>query len=146
MAKKMIGNNVNSKKAKEMNALNLAYIGDAVYEMYIRHFLVLRGGKPNMLHKKAIQFVSAKAQAHILHYLISKLTEEEMDIVKRGRNTKSPSSPKNADIADYRYSTAFEALIGYHFLSQNIERMESLIQESIAFIEREYSNEQNKTK
>ncbi|TCS81568.1 ribonuclease-3 family protein [Tepidibacillus fermentans] len=141
----MIGKN-NVRKPKEMNALNLAYIGDAVYEMYIRHFLVLQGGKPNVLHKKAIQFVSAKAQAQILHYLLPNLTEEEKEIVKRGRNTKSNTSPKNADIVDYRHSTAFEALIGYLYLSDNKERMDSLIQEAIAFIEREYDNEQNKTK
>ena len=134
------------KNPKEMNALNLAYIGDAVYETYIRKFVVRQGGKPNMLHRKTVQFVSAKAQAKIIHYLMNVLEEEEIDLVKRGRNTKSNTSPKNTDIVDYRYSTAFEALIGFHFLTQNIERMEYLINESIAFIEREHENEQKRTK
>jgi len=127
---------------KEINALNLAYLGDAVYEMYIRHHLLLIGGKPNMLHKKAIQYVSAKAQANTIHYLIPELTEVEQDVVKRGRNSKSNTTPKNAAIVDYRYSTAFEALLGYHFLSHNKERMEFLIEKSIAFIEGNHDDEQ----
>ncbi len=72
---------------------------------------------------------------------MQELTEEEQDIVKRGRNTKSNTSPKNTAIVDYRYSTAFEALIGYHFLSHNKERMEFLVDKSIDFIEGNYDHE-----
>jgi ribonuclease III family protein len=123
---------------KQLNSLALAYMGDAVYETYIRHHL-LQGGKvrPNQLHKEATKYVSAKAQATILFHFLdgSILTEYELAVVKRGRNAKSGSVPKNTDVQTYRYGTAFEALIGYLFLSKNENRLEELIQVSIAFIE-----------
>ncbi|MCK1995218.1 Mini-ribonuclease 3 [Peribacillus muralis] len=126
--------------AKMLNSLALAYIGDAVYETYIRHHLIQNGAvKPNLLHKKATSFVAAKAQNKIIHFFLESnwLSEEESAVVRRGRNAKSGTVPKNTDVQTYRYSTAFEALIGYLYLSGRIERMEELIKSSIEYIEEE---------
>ncbi|WP_375090843.1 Mini-ribonuclease 3 [Peribacillus sp. RS7] len=126
--------------AKMLNSLALAYIGDAVYETYIRHHLIQNGAvKPNLLHKKATSFVAAKAQNKIIHFFLESdwLSEEESAVVRRGRNAKSGSVPKNTDVQTYRYSTAFEALIGFLYLSGRIERMEELIKKSIEYIEEE---------
>ncbi|WP_151680351.1 Mini-ribonuclease 3 [Weizmannia acidilactici] len=127
-----------SPDPKQLNSLALAYMGDAVYEEYIRHHVLLQGKtKPNQLHRDAVHFVSAKAQAAILKHLMDGqlLTEEEIAVVKRGRNAKSGTVPKNTDVQTYRHSTAFEALIGYHYLSGNRERMETLIEKAIKIAE-----------
>lgn len=109
---------------KVLSPLQLAYIGDAVYELFIRTFLIGTKNIPvNELHKEAVEYVKAKAQADITHYLEDKLTEEEWQIVKRGRNAKSGSAPKNANPLDYRYATGFETLIGYLYLNGNYERI-----------------------
>lgn len=126
------------KDAKQLNGLALAYIGDAVYELYVRHRLLSKGNvKPNQLHRQAIRYVSAKAQAKVVLALLEQavLTEEEQAIIRRGRNAKSVTTPKNTDVQTYRYSTAFEALIGYHFLGNNEERMEELIAYSFDIVE-----------
>lgn len=126
--------------AKMLNSLALAYIGDAVYETYIRHHLIQKGAvKPNLLHKKATSFVAAKAQNKIIHFFLESdwLSEEESAVVRRGRNAKSGTVPKNTDVQTYRYSTAFEALMGFLYLSGRIERMEELIKKSIEYIEEE---------
>ncbi|WP_210367517.1 Mini-ribonuclease 3 [Bacillus sp. REN3] len=115
---------------KQLNSLALAYMGDAVYEQYVRHHLLQSGKvRPNQLHKEATKYVSAKSQARFLHQLLEmdRLTEEEIAVVKRGRNAKSGTVPKNTDVQTYRYSTAFEALIGYLYLAGNVERVEELI-------------------
>ncbi|OIU72870.1 Mini-ribonuclease 3 [Rossellomorea aquimaris] len=116
--------------AKQINALALAYMGDAVYETYVRQLLLTKGKiKPNHLHRAATNYVSAKAQAASLKKLFDeeRLSEEEINIVKRGRNAKSGSVPKNTDVQTYNHSTAFEALIGYLFLLNRTERLEELI-------------------
>ncbi|WP_204558225.1 Mini-ribonuclease 3 [Bacillus ectoiniformans] len=118
------------KEAKQVNSLALAYMGDAVYEVHIRHFLLQLGKvKPNRLHREATKYVSAKAQARILKKLTDDelLSEEELAVVRRGRNAKSGTIPKNTDMQTYRHSTAFEALIGYLFLTGEIERMNEII-------------------
>lgn len=125
-------------KPMELNSLALAYMGDAVYEKYIRHYLLLTGAvKPHLLHRAATRFVSAKAQNQVMHYFLDEelLTEEEQGVVRRGRNAKSGSIPKNTDVQTYRYSTAFEALIGYLYLSERVERMEQLIHAAITYTE-----------
>ncbi|MEN1968914.1 Mini-ribonuclease 3 [Lentibacillus sp. N15] len=123
---------------KQLKSLALAYMGDAVYEVYIREHL-LRAGRvlPNQLHHHAVTFVSAKAQAAIiLHWLeTSFLTYEEERVVARGRNAKSGSVPKNTSVQTYRYSTAFEALIGYHHLLENKNRLQTLLSDAVRFIE-----------
>lgn len=123
---------------KQMKSLSLAYMGDAIYEVYIREYLINSGRvKPNDLHQRAISFVSGKAQAAIiLHWLENKeLSTEEERIVARGRNAKSGSIPKNISVQTYRYSTAFETLIGYHYLAKNKERLEELLKKAVQFIE-----------
>ncbi|MFD2445255.1 Mini-ribonuclease 3 [Bacillus sp. CGMCC 1.16607] len=123
---------------KQLNSLALAYMGDAVFETYVRHHLLQKGKvKPNQLHREATKFVSAKSQASLLFHLLDEgyLTEHEIAVVKRGRNAKSGSIPKNTDVQTYRYGTAFEALIGYLYLSNSINRLEEMIQFIFTFIE-----------
>lgn len=124
----------NLEKNKQLNGLALAYVGDAVYELYVREFL-MQGGQtdPNQLHKRAITYVSAKAQADVVWYWRKEklLSEEEERIVKRGRNAKSRSTPKNMSIHAYRYSTGFEALIGYHYLLKNEDRLKELLDSAV---------------
>lgn len=118
------------KGARQLNGLALAYMGDAVYEVYIRKFLLESGRvKPNDLHRASTKFVSAKAQAAQLHRLRENnfLTEEEITVAKRGRNAKSGHIPKNTDVQTYNHSTAFEAVIGFLFLTGQLERMEAII-------------------
>ncbi len=116
------------KAARMLSPLQLAYLGDAVYDLIIRTSLVDRKSLPvNELHKEAVKYVQANSQAKILFSLEEKLTEEEWGIVKRGRNAKSATVPKNANLSDYRYATGFEALIGYLFITGNTERIFELL-------------------
>lgn len=114
-----------------LNGLALAYVGDAIYEIYIREHLVQIGyTRPNQLHKTATKYVSAKAQSSLMHEMLEEenfLTEEEVTMYKRGRNAKSHTSAKNADIVTYRTSSGFEALMGYLHLSKQTERLEAVI-------------------
>ena len=113
-----------------INVIALAYVGDAVYEVYIREKLLKKGiVKVEELQKNATKYVSAKGQAKILTNLIDNniLTNDELDIVKRGRNNKRTNHPKNTDIITYKLSTGFEALIGYLYLSNNINRLEEIL-------------------
>jgi len=115
-----------------LNPLVLAYVGDSVYDTFVRTLLVSGGyGQVAKLHKMSIEFVKAKAQADILGKITEMLTADEQDIVRRGRNTKSATIPKNADIADYRYATGFEALIGYLYLTGRIDRLMEVIRRVI---------------
>ncbi len=114
---------------KEINIISLAYLGDSVYELYVREYLLKKGiAKVEELMKESIKYVSAKNQSRILNYLIENniLTEEELDIVKRGRNYKRASHPKNTDIITYKISTGFEALIGYLHI-ENKERLNKIM-------------------
>jgi ribonuclease III family protein len=123
---------------KQLNSLALAYMGDAVFEKYVRLHLLESGKvRPHKLHKEATRYVSAKAQSRIIHDFMDKgvLTEEETAVLKRGRNAKSGTVPKNTDVQTYRYSTAFEALIGYLFLAGREERLEELIQAAFLIVE-----------
>ncbi|MGM8212737.1 Mini-ribonuclease 3 [Virgibacillus sp. W0430] len=121
---------------KQVKSLTLAYMGDAVYELHVRKFLIQSGEiKPNSLHQKAVTFVSAKAQAYCVRHLQEHalLTAEEERIVRRGRNAKA-SAPKNTSVQTYRLSTGFEALIGYHYLANNKQRLDELLALSIQLI------------
>ncbi len=124
---------------KQLNGLALAYIGDGIYDLYIRKYVLEKGlTQPNRLHRATTNYVSAKAQAFIVHQLIEEqnyLTEEEINYYKRGRNAKSHTSAKNADITTYRIATGFEALCGYLYLSQQQARLEDIFIRSIAIIE-----------
>lgn len=130
---------------KQLNSLALAYIGDAVYEVHVRNHLIMSGQiRPNELHQRAVSFVSATAQASVIHHWIKEeiLTEEEAAVVRRGRNAKSHSTPKNMPIHAYRHATAFEALIGYHYLEKNETRLDELLHLSVQFIEDHTINEE----
>lgn len=109
-----------------LSPLQLAYIGDAVYELLVRTYLLKKGLSVKELHKATINFVKAKSQANIVHNLEEELTEHEKTVVKKGRNAKSNTVPKNADLIDYKYATGFEALIGELYLSGNDERLSEL--------------------
>lgn len=115
---------------KEINVLVLAYLGDTIYEDYIREFLIKKGiGNVNDLQQASIKYVSAKGQACILKELMDKnvFTDEELSIIKRARNHRGVSHPKSCDIVTYKYATGFEALIGYLKLENRIERIEEII-------------------
>lgn len=125
-----------SKPARLIPPIVLAYIGDAIYEVAVRQFLISRANlRPHHLHRTATGFVSAKAQSRILAYLDPELTEEERDIVRQGRNAKSGSIPKNADVLEYRHATAFETLVGYLYYTGEQDRLRELIGKSIEYIE-----------
>lgn len=118
------------KDYTQLNGLALAYAGDAIYEVYIRDYLIEQGQtKTNTLHKMATQYVSAKAQAVLIQGMLEEelLTEAEELMYKRGRNSKSHTSAKNADITTYRVATGFESLMGYLHLTKQTERLEELI-------------------
>ena len=120
-------------KVVEINSLVLAYLGDTVYENYVRKFLVQQGiAHVDELQKKAVQYVSANSQSCFLQRMIDDnfLTEEELAVVKRARNYKTTSHPKSCDIITYKYATGLEALIGYLDLEQKSDR----IQEIMSFI------------
>lgn len=122
------------KDAKQLNGLALAYMGDAVLEIYVRHHLLKKGmTKPNYLHKQSSRYVSAKSQANMLFALEEQgfFTEEEKAVLRRGRNAKSGTVPKNTDVQTYRYSTAFEAVIGYLFLENKEARLDELIKKAL---------------
>lgn len=113
-----------------INGIALAFEGDAVYSMYIRRHLIFQGlTKPNQLHRETTKYVSAKAQANLISLMLEEgiLTEKEEDIYKRGRNANSHTKAKNADIVTYRMSTGFEAVMGYLHMTEEIERLEELI-------------------
>lgn len=130
--------NLRDIDVKQLKALALAYMGDAVYEQAIREHLLRSGRvKPNVLHREATHYVSAKSQAATLKMMQASgfLTEEEEAVMRRGRNAKSGSVPKNTDVVTYNYSSGFEAVIGYLHLLGRTERVQEIIGESIRFIE-----------
>lgn len=112
------------KTWQEMNALSLAYLGDAVYELWVRKYLLEQGyEKVQKLHREAVNYVRATTQAQILHRIMPELDAIEQQVVLRGRNAKG-GYPRNVDVVTYRHATAFEALIGYWYLEEKVERMD----------------------
>ena len=106
----------------------MAYVGDTVYDLYVRTRLIYeRDDGPHALHMRAVSFVCAKALAEAFRRIEDKLSDEEWTVYKRGRNAKKPTVPKNADVADYNTASGMEALIGYLYLSDQIERLEELL-------------------
>ncbi len=128
-------NDNNSVDMKQTSPLALAYIGDAIYEVYIRKVLIENPDlSVDKLHKKAVKYVRANAQATIVLALEKELTEEEWLIVKKGRNQKSKTIPKNSDVGDYRYATGFEALIGFLFCMKRYERLMDVMKRAVEII------------
>ena len=121
---------------REVPTSVLAYVGDAVYELYVRMHIVARfGGQSGVLHKKAVRYVSAPAQAKAIRARHADLSEEEQNVFRRGKNGHQGSMAKNASPSDYKYATGLETLIGYLYLSGKEERMEDLIRRIIAILE-----------
>ncbi|MBY6274376.1 MAG: ribonuclease III [Bacillaceae bacterium] len=116
--------------------LTLAYLGDALYEAFVRERLLELGYvKVNDLHRHALRYVQATAQAAILNHLMPALSEQEQDVVRRGRNAKGHAAPKSADPAAYAASTGFEALLGYLHLAGHEQRLAELLRAAAAFVE-----------
>ena len=126
--KELINREKSETDINMLSPLTWAYVGDSVYELYIRTNLVNNTKlKPHKLHLESIKYVKAKAQADLLKKIEEILTDEEKDIVRRARNAENHHLPKNADPADYMYSTAFEGLIGYLYLSKKDERLAEIL-------------------
>ena len=114
--------------AKAYSSLALAYIGDGVYDLIVRTIVVEQGNhKVNLMHRQTAGIVKAEAQAKMMRLLEPHLTEEEQQIYHRGRNAKSATSAKNASIVDYRIATGFEALLGYLYLDNQVDRLLELV-------------------
>lgn len=120
---------IKSKKPSQLAPLTLAYIGDGVYELFVRTRVIEE--HENMpaykLHKKTVQYVKAHSQSNSITAMLPMLTEDEMSVFKRGRNAKSNTVPKNADLMDYKRATGFEALIGYLYLMEETDRLNELM-------------------
>ena len=115
---------------KEINVLVLAYLGDTIYEDYVREYLIKKGiGNVNDLQKESINYVSAKSQAKFLQDMLDNnfLSDEETTVVKRARNYKTTSHPKNCDIVTYKYATGLESLIGYLDLEGKRDRIDEIM-------------------
>jgi ribonuclease-3 family protein len=123
----------NSNDITGYSPLVLAYLGDSVYEVYIRTLLVCEGNAPvNKLHKRSIAYVKAKAQSDIIHKIMDFLSPDEQDMVRRGRNAKSGTIPKNADVTEYKYATGFETLLGYLYLKKDYERLNAILKMAVS--------------
>ncbi|HHW05862.1 MAG TPA: Mini-ribonuclease 3 [Methanothermobacter sp.] len=119
----------------DLSPLVLAYVGDACFELYIRSRVVAENPKlpPQKLHRLTVGYVSASSQSDIIHGIWEHLNENERMVVKRGRNAKSGTSPKNADVVQYRYATGFETLVGYLFLAGATERLLYVLEKAYDF-------------
>lgn len=121
-----------SDEARRLNPLQLALVGDAVFEIYIRSYILSKNTElsAHKMHVEAIKYVKAKSQSTIIKDIEEELEEDEMYIYKRGRNTKSATTPKNANMIDYRNATGFEALLGYLYLIGNKDRLFYILEKS----------------
>lgn len=124
--------NFSEKDAKLLNPQVLAFVGDGVYSLYIRHKIIttnsLTGQK---LHSEVVNFVKAKGQSNFIDKLLPLFTEDEMAVFKRARNHKTLSQAKNANIIDYKRATGLEAVIGYLYLTNNFKRLNELLEHSV---------------
>ena len=117
-----------------LSPLTWAYIGDCIYELYVRTKLVETSNlKPHKLHIETIKYVKAKAQAELLEKIYDDLTDEEKDIVRRGRNTQNHHLPKNSNVQEYMHATAFESLIGYLYLTKKHDRLKEIFGKTLEF-------------
>ncbi len=116
----------NFKHGSLPGSLELAYLGDSLYDLYVREHLIARGGKVRALHREAITLVCAHAQSEALARVADALTDDERDVVRRARNTRQ-SPPKNADPGEYHHATALEALIGWLYVTGQRERMNEIL-------------------
>lgn len=127
---------------KMMNPLKLAFLGDAIYEAYIRYYIITQHVLTTSdMSKTAVKYVNAEAQAYIANTLKEEFTEEEWTVLKRGRNQKTGSKPKNASVTDYRYATGFESLIGYLYILDEKDRIYEIVGRAIDIINERGKNE-----
>lgn len=128
-----------NEKANLLNGAALAYIGDAVYEVFVRDYVLSKGEtSPNKLHKAAVKYVEARGQARVMQHWLSfddYLTQEEITMYKRGRNNKANTKAKNASIGDYRQATGFESLVGWLHMSRKFDRLQVLLQAAVDYID-----------
>lgn len=125
---------INKIDTKVVPAQTLAFIGDAVYNVYIRSYLAsISTAKTGVLHKMSIKYVSAKGQAQTIDYIMDMLTEEEVAMYKRGRNTNIATVSKNVDVIDYKKATGFECLIGYLYVEKKNERLDEIVRKCIQY-------------
>jgi ribonuclease-3 family protein len=129
----MLKGTFTKEQVKQVNPLVLALVGDAVYEVFIRTYLVEKNRDMNAhkIHIKAVAHVKAHAQSEYMKFFIEYLDEEELRIFKRARNSKSGTTPKNADLNEYKWATGFEALVGFLYLSENNERLNYMFEKII---------------
>ena len=107
-------------------SLELAYLGDSLYDLYVREHLIAKGGRVRAMHRQAISIVCAHAQSEALARIMDALTDEERDVVRRARNAHQ-SPPKNADAGEYHHATALEALVGWLYVTGQRERMNEIL-------------------
>ena len=121
-----------ARDTKELNPLQMAYVGDTIHDLYVRSMLLSRGMTVGAMHKQAVRMVSAFAQAQMLKAIEEELTEAEADIARRGRNSQAKhAAPKHADPADYAHATGLEALWGYLYLSGQEQRLDELMKTAL---------------
>lgn len=129
---------INNLDLGTISMQTLAFIGDSVYNVYIRTYLAsVSNVQTGKLHIKSIKYVSARGQAKTIDKLMDSLSEEEINIYKRGRNTNIHTVSKNVDVVEYKKSTGFEALIGYLYITKNTKRLEEIVKFSIDYINKE---------
>ena len=127
--------NLTYENPDQMSAQALAYVGDAVYELYIRGKLVSMGIRtPGKLHSAKVKYAKASGQRAVFEKIQDNLSEAEARVASRGRNVKASSVPKNSDPADYSYATAFEALLGYLYMKNNKERLMEILETAVGDI------------
>lgn len=120
-------NDFKNIKPSDYSPLTLAFIGDGVYDLLVRSYVVNLANRPvGELNKIKVSFVNCKAQAEFMKKLMPQLTEEELSVYKRGRNAATSNTPKNSSVADYHSATGFEALFGYLYITKQNERIEQL--------------------
>ena len=130
---------------KELNPLQMAYVGDTVHDLYVRSMLVTRGMTVGKMHKQAVRMVSAAAQARMLEAIEPEMTEAEADIARRGRNSQAKhAAPKHADPADYAHATGLEALWGYLYLSGQTQRLDELMKLALSRTEDVWQKQSSK--
>ena len=118
--------------ARQSNPLVLAYVGDTVWDLFVRTSLVLEGrGNAGTLHRLSSKMVNARSQANVARRVFETLNDDEKDIFMRGRNAKSATVPKNMSVADYRYATALEAVVGYLYLTGQPQKIEEIFKEAL---------------
>ena len=133
---RLINEVINKINVKSLNGSDLAYIGDAYYELYIRSYLLSKGiRKPNDLHNMCKNYVCAKTHAIIINNIMDKLTEEEIDAFHRGKNYNYKHTNKSANLTEYLLSSGFEALIGYLYINNKNDRLDEILGLSVKIIE-----------